>query len=182
VTQDGPADGEACGVGLHAAHTVKGLSSVHCLTSSVTLIVGWLDSDVLGEDTDKVRCRRLWVPPSATVPFVAAVRAHGQGANLRGADLGGANLMGADLGGANLGGANLMGANLGGANLMGANLGGANLMGADLGGANLGDANLRGAGLRGANLGGANLRGAVANEWTRWAEGVDPAAREVTIR
>ena len=44
--------------------------------------------------------------------------------------------------------------------------------GADLSGANLGYADLRGADLRGAN----------ANQFTRWPDGFDPAARGVTVR
>jgi hypothetical protein len=73
----------------------------------------------------------------------------------------------ADLGHANLRGANLRGADLGGADLRDADLRGADLWGADL---------------RGADLRGADLRGAFANEFTRWPDGFDHAARGVTIR
>ena len=54
--------------------------------------------------------------------------------------------------------------------------------GADLRGANLWGANLWGANLWGADLRYADLGYAFANEFTRWPDGFDPAARGVTIR
>ena len=75
-----------------------------------------------------------------------------------------------------------LGADLRYADLGGADLGGANLRGADLGGADLGGADLRYADLWRADLRGANLGGAFANEFTRWPDGFDPAARGVTVR
>ena len=85
------------------------------------------------------------------------MRAHLEGANLKGANIEGANLYDANLEGTNLKGANLEGANLKGANLYDANLEGANLYDANLEGAYLEGANLEGANLKGANLKGAYL-------------------------
>ena len=59
---------------------------------------------------------------------------------------------------------------------------GADLTRADLGGADLTRAYLGGADLTRADLGGADLTGAVADRWTRWPDGFDPAGRGVTVR
>ncbi len=191
VYQDGPADGKACGVGLHLGKTARGLSSAHRLAESLLLAVGYLPGDVLGEDGDKVRVSRCWVAPGSW-SFPEILRnGWGRGADLEdaylvGADLVGAYLVGAYLGGAYLGGADLGYAYLRGAYLVGAALGGAYLGYADLGYADLGYAYLRGADLGGAYLVGANLVGAYledarADRFTRWPAGFDAAAAGVTV-
>ena len=63
----------------------------------------------------------------------------------------------------------------------GANLSGANLRGASLRGASLYGANMRGASLRGADLYGADLSGAIADRYTAWPDGFDPARRGVVF-
>lgn len=120
VTQDGPADGEPCGVGLHAALTVCGLSLVHRLAEAIVVPVGWLPEDVLGRDGDKVRVRRLFVLP-CPMSFPQVLRAGwGQGANLARSNLAGSNLSWSDLSGSNLYGSNLYGSDLYGACMRGA--------------------------------------------------------------
>ena len=74
------------------------------------------------------------------------------------------------------------GAYLAGAYLAGAYLAGADLAGANLAGAYLAGADLTGADLAGAYLTGANLAGAIADQFTQWPDGFDPAARGVTVR
>ena len=138
VEQDGPADGEACGVGLHLGLTVAGLSSAHRLTESILLAVGWLDEDVLGQDECKIRVRRCWVLPGVTAGLPQVLRdGWGQGADLSRANLTGANLAGTNLTYTNLTGAYLTDAYLTYANLTGTNLTDAYLAGAYLAGADL---------------------------------------------
>ena len=160
---------QAKGDGLCVAKTFHG-AAMGGIPFSTFLLVGVTKRDVLGEDADKIRVRRMYI---ADVISLATI--------LWGANLGGADLVGANLRDANLRGADLVGANLGGANLVGANLVGANLRGADLVGANLWGADLRGADLVGANLGGANLVGAVANQLTLWPANFDPVAAGVRL-
>ncbi len=94
-------------------------------------------------DFSKARLAGLKAP-ELYLPFVIALEA-----NLESADLRSANLRAAGLGSANLGGADLRYASLGGANLWSANLRYAKLRGASLGRADL----------MGASLGRADLRG-----------------------
>ena len=120
-------------------------------------------------DFSKARLAGLKAP-ELYLPFVIALEANLESAdlrsaNLRAAGLGSANLGGADLryaslGSADLGNASLGSADLGNADLRAADLGGADLRYASLGGANLWSANLRYAKLRGASLGRADLMGA----------------------
>ena len=139
------APGGRCGPGLHVAKTAAGAAmGGHSLGR--VLIVGYLPADVLGQDSAKVRVRRLYVAGRA---------------NLREANLYGANLREANLSGADMSGADLRRVSLRGANLLGANLYGTDLYEADLRGANLSEANLSEANLRGADLRWANLRVAV---------------------
>ena len=160
VEQDGPANGKACGVGLHLGLTVAGLSSAHRLTESILLAVGWLDEDVLGQDECKIRVRRCWVLPGVTAGLPQVLRdGWGQGADLSRANLAGAYLADANLTYANLTDANLVGANLTYANLTGTNLTDAYLTGAYLTDANLTYANLTDANLTDAYLTYANLTG-----------------------
>ena len=193
------------GDGLCLAKTWRGAAS-GSIPAITCLLVEFDQADVLGEDDDKIRVSRCRVVDVFDGPALirdgwcrgadlrgANLRGAGLGyadlwsadlgyADLRGANLGGANLGGADLRYADLGGANLRGANLGYANLGYANLGYADLGYADLGYANLGYANLWGANLWGADLRYADLGYAFANEFTRWPDGFDPVAREVTVR
>ena len=148
------------GDGLCLAKTWRGAASGN-IPAITCLLVEFDQSDVLGEDDDKIRVSRCRVVDVFDGP--ALIR----DGWCRGADLRGANLRYADLGGANLGYANL---------------GGANLRYADLGYANLGYADLGYADLWGADLGDADLGYAFANEFTRWPDGFDPAARGVTVR
>ncbi len=148
------------GDGLCLAKTWRGAAS-GSIPAITCLLVEFDQADVLGEDDDKIRVSRCRVVDVFDGP--ALIR----DGWCRGADLRGANLRYADLGGANLGYANL---------------GGANLRYADLGYANLGYADLGYADLWGADLGDADLGYAFANEFTRWPDGFDPAARGVTVR
>ena len=129
VEVDGPADGDACGEGLHIAHTAMGAASGGIPLHTV-LIVAYRPDDVLGSDNHKTRVRRCYA-----MGVIDATRANLFGADLRDAYLRGADLSGADLRGANLRGANLSGANLRDAYLPGARLVMADLCGADLRGA-----------------------------------------------
>ena len=156
--------GYACpqfvGDGLCLAKTWRGAASGD-IPAITCLLVEFDQADVLGEDDHKIRVSRCRVVDVFDGP--ALIRGGWcLGADLRRADLRGADLRGADMGGANLGGADLRGANLWGANLRGADL--------------------RYANLRGAYLGGAYLWGAFADEFTRWPDGFDHAARGVSIR
>ena len=148
------------GDGLCLAKTWRGAAS-GSIPAITCLLVEFDQADVLGEDDDKIRVSRCRVVDVFDGP--ALIR----DGWCRGADLRGANLRYADLGGANLGYANL---------------GGANLRYADLGYANLGYADLGYADLWGADLRYADLGYAFANEFTRWPDGFDPAARGVTVR
>jgi hypothetical protein len=96
--QDGPADGEACGQGLHVARTIRGATSAGYRRT--VQIVAYSPSDVLGWDDDKVRVRRAWVAGLADLHALAKPGANLWGANLRDANLRDANLRDADLGGA----------------------------------------------------------------------------------
>ena len=178
------------GDGLCLAKTWRGAASGG-ITAITCLLVEFDQSDVLGEDDHKIRVSRCRVLDVFDGPALIrdgwCLDADLGGADLGGANLGYADLWGADLRGADLRDANLRGADLGGADLRDADLRGADLWGANLRGADLWDADLRGADLwgadlRGADLRGADLRGAFANEFTRWPDGFDPAARVVTVR
>ena len=105
ATQDGPADGADCGVGLHLAKTWEGAASggYGC---HVALIVAYRSDDVLGDGAEKLRVRAARVLDVLDTP--ALIRA----AKAVCADLSRANLSRADLYGANLSRANLSRANL----------------------------------------------------------------------
>jgi uncharacterized protein YjbI with pentapeptide repeats len=109
------------------------------------------------------------------------VGANLQGAQLNFANLQDAQLMHANLQDAQLGGANLQNAVLDRADLQDAWLDGANLQAARLDGANLQTARLDGANLQTAWLDTAKLQGARADKETRWPDGFDPQAAEVTV-
>ena len=167
--QDGPADGNDCGQGLHIAKTWIGAAMANYPTLSV-LIVSYNPGNILGESENKLRVSSAKV--LELIDIQIKIRqglgfnpnlegANLEGANLRGANFEGANLCGANLDGANLERANLDGANLEGGYLWGANLWGVNLREANLRRTNLCGVNLRGANLEGANLERANLRGAI---------------------
>jgi len=149
-------DGKACGAG--GLHLHKRPTYQYAPRQAWLWLARYLPGDVLGEDAQKIRVRKLQLLRISHHKFEAMIkRGLLRGANLRDANLQGANLQGANLQGANLQGADLQGANLQGANLQGANLQGADLQGANLQGADLQGANLQGADLQGANLQGANL-------------------------
>src|SRR3990167_2322031 len=133
------------GDGFCIAKNWKGAASSGIPASTVVLL-GYLEKDILGQDLDKLRVRKVWV--LGLWDIQKAIRT----GVFKGANLEGANLERANLGGANLFWANLRGANLFWANLEGANLRGANLRGANLRGANLEVANLEGAKQEVANL------------------------------
>lgn len=175
------------GDGLCLAKTWRGAAS-GSIPAITCLLIEYDEVDVLGEDDDKLRVSRCRVVD--VFDGAGLLRdGWGRGADLGDAYLGSADLGGADLGGAYLGGADLRYAYLGSADLGSADLRYADLRYANLRGADLGDANLRGAYLRyanlggaylrGADLGGADLRGARADQFTRWPDGFDPAARGV---
>ncbi len=186
--------GESCpeftGDGLCLAKTWRGAASGG-IPAITCLLVTYDPADVLGEDDDKLRVSRCRVVDVFDAP--ALVRdgwcagadlcgANFYGANLSGADLYGANLTRANLTRAYLTRADLSGADLTGASLSGANLTRANLTRANLSGAYLTWADLSGADLTRANLTRANLTRAVADRWTRWPDGFDPAERGVVVR
>jgi len=135
------ADNEACGAGGLHIH-IKPSFTYSSIGSSLWL-ARYQAVDILGNDLDKARVRRLQLCRIPLKSFLHMVR-RGQfkDANLEGAYLYRANLEGAYLSGANLEGANLEGANLRGANLRGAYLEGAYLYRAYLSGAYLEGANL----------------------------------------
>ena len=158
------------GDGLCLAKTWGGAAS-GSIPAITCLLVEFDEGDVLGEDDDKIRVSRCRVVDLFDAP--ALIRdGWCAGADLTGADLTGADLYEADLTRADLTGADLTGADLYGADLTRADLTGADLTRADLGGADLG----------GAYLGGAYLGRAKADQFTRWPDGFDPAARGVTVR
>jgi hypothetical protein len=112
ATQPDPDNTGPCpaypGDGLCVAHTVSDASSGgQSASTAVGLMVEYDAEDVLGEDSGKVRVRRLRI--MGVFDPIHLIRlglcADLRGADLRGADLEGANLRGADLLGANLRGA-----------------------------------------------------------------------------
>ena len=90
---------QGVGDGLCIAKTFRG-AGMGGIPFSTFLLVGYTSHDVLGEDADKVRVRKMYVAD------VIALRTILSGAYLSGAYLYGANLSGANLYGANLYGAN----------------------------------------------------------------------------
>lgn len=131
------------GDGLCVARSLSGAQSGGArVGASVMLLVGYRESDVLGESSNKVRVRRLLVHPDPQDPvaWLTGPGAYLRGAGLRDAYLRDANLGGVDLRGAYLRGVDLRDANLGGVDLEGADLRDADLEGANLEGANLGSA------------------------------------------
>ena len=156
------------GDGLCLAITFAGAASGN-IPATTGLICSYSESDVLGQDSSKLRVSTARVEDVIDVPallrrrgFYGAdlSRADLSRANLYGAILSGSNLSWADLSGSNLSWADLSWAILSGADLSRAILSWANLSGADLSGANLSGAILSEANLSGANLSGANLSGA----------------------
>ncbi len=180
---------QAKGDGLCIAKTFCG-AAAGGIPFSTMLLVGYTAKDVLGEDENKVRVRRMYVADLLSIATILRYADLGYAdlryadlryadlryANLRYANLGSADLRYADLRYANLGYANLRYANLGYADLGSANLRYANLGYANLRYANLGYADLRYANLRSADLRYANLRSATYNQLTLWPEGFDPVA------
>jgi hypothetical protein len=135
-----PADGKACGVGLHLMKVLKPIYTRYmenCYEAE--------GQDLLGEDNDKARFRSVRLIRPVPKNLIFKPKADLYGANLYGANLSRANLSGANLSRADLSGADLYGANLSRANLYGANLSRADLSRANLSGANLSRANLSGA-------------------------------------
>ena len=204
--------GNACPSGTEGGLCIAKTAYGACLGGmklGTALLVAYNPADVLGEDSDKLRVRRMFVLDvvatyganlygadlqradlhgadlrganlhGADLHGADLQRADLRSANLRGANLHGADLHGADLRSADLHGANLRSAYLEGANLSGADLSGANLSGANLSGANLRSANMQGANMRGAYLYSANLEGARASAYTIWPDGFDPSAAGV---
>ena len=173
------------GDGLCLAKTWGGAAS-GSIPAITCLLVEFDEGDVLGEDDDKIRVSRCRVVDLFDAPALIrdgwCAGADLTGAYLYEADLTRADLYEADLYEADLTGADLGGADLTRADLTGAYLGGAYLTRADLTGAHLGGAYLAGADLGGAYLGGAYLGRAKADQFTRWPDGFDPAARGVTVR
>ena len=104
---------QAEGDGLCVAKSFRG-AAMGGIPFSTFLLVGVTKRDVLGEDADKIRVRRMYI---ADVISLATI--------IRGADLRDANLTSANLRGANLRDADLRGAYLRGADLRGADLRGA---------------------------------------------------------
>jgi len=153
------------GDGLCLAKTWRGAGS-GSIPAITCLLVEFDQADVLGEDDHKIRVSRCQVVDLFDAPAL-----------IRDGWCAGADLTRAYLARADLTGAYLAGADLGGAYLTGADL-----TGADLGGAYLGEAYLAGADLGRAYLGGAYLGRAKADQFTRWPDGFDPAARGVTVR
>ena len=85
------------GDGLHVAKTFRGAGSGG-ISPQTLLLAAFLPADVLGEDSDKVRVKRLYVVEvvalTALLPIISAYLG---GANLRGADLRDADLRGAKI-------------------------------------------------------------------------------------
>jgi len=128
---------EACGRGLHLMKVLK--PRYHPYKGNCYEAEG---EDLLGEDDDKARFRRIRLLRPVPKEEIFQPKAN----------LWNANLSDADLRNANLSDANLWNADLRNANLRNANLSDANLWNADLRNANLRNANLRNADLRNADL------------------------------
>ena len=171
------------GDGICVAVDYAGMASVG-VPARTLLLCAYATSDVLGTDGHKLRLRCAFVVEVLDGERIARAdltRANLARANLARADLTRADLTRADLARADLARADLSRADLTRADLAGANLAGANLAGANLTDANLTDANLTDANLAGANLTDANLTDARSDRWTRWPDGLDPAARGVAV-
>ena len=110
------ADGANCGAG--GLHIYKDFRCSYRKPNQYWRLARYLPEDILGEDEEKVRVRKMqttlitpsWLHRLIRWGFFRYARL--QGVNLHGANLQGANLQRADLEGANLKGANLKGANL----------------------------------------------------------------------
>jgi hypothetical protein len=173
---------------LVVARSARGLSSPGYGFQSLAVLEAG-PGDVQSEDADTAQLARGRIV--SILDGHLALRRHGRGLPLAGADLRGARLRGAALAGADLTDANLCGADLERADLEGADLSGAdlqgcnlyrtNLRGARLHHADLRRASLRHAELRESSLAGCALRGAdlwAANvwqvDWSRaYLDGVD---------
>ena len=98
-----PADGEACGVGLHLMKVPKPIYTRYlenCYEAE--------GKDLLGEDSEKARFRSVRLLKPVPKNLIFKPKADLSGANLYGANLSGANLTRANLSGANLYGARII--------------------------------------------------------------------------